>query len=97
MRKEYSYMPKKYLSNAGAAVIIILSLSFFYVYQRVQILRLGYKIRDVEKKTGILKEENSVLRFKISQLISPENIAKEVKKLGLDLGPPKEKQIIRVK
>lgn len=76
---------------------LFLILLFFYVYQRIQIFRLGYKIRSIEKKIGAVEKDNSFLQVKISGLVSPEHIEMEVKRLGLDLAPPKEKQIIRVK
>lgn len=83
--------------RTGVIVTIILLLLFFYVYQRIQIFRLGYKIRDVEKKLGVFEKDNAFLQLKISGLMSPEHIAREVKRLGLGLVPPKEKQIVRVK
>lgn len=81
----------------GFISAIILLLLFFYVYQRIQILSLGRKIRNVEKQLGVLEKDNSFLEFEISSLMGPDHIASEVKRLGLDLAPPKEKQIIRVK
>lgn len=90
-------MPKKAMSNAGAVVAIVVLLAFFYVYQKVQIIRIGYKVRSVEKQTSVLQNENSMLHLKISTLISPEHIASEIKRLGIDLVPPKEKQIVRIK
>ena len=60
-------------------------------------VRLGYKIRSVDKKTKVLKKENSFLQLNISSLESPEHIAEEVKKLGLDLHPPEEDDIKRIR
>lgn len=87
----------KTIPNTSVVLTIILLLLFFYVYQRIQIFRLGYKIRNVEKQLTVLEKDNSFLQLKISSLISPEHISAEVKRLGLDLVLPKEKQIIRVK
>lgn len=83
--------------ETGVIMAIILLLLFFYVYQRVQIFRLGYNIKSIEKQLGVLEKDNSFLQLKISSLVSPEHIASEVKRLGLELAPPKEKQIVRVK
>lgn len=83
--------------ETGVIMAIILLLLFFYVYQRVQIFRLGYNIKSIEKQLGVLEKDNSFLQLKISSLVSPEHIASEVKRLGLGLAPPKEKQIVRVK
>jgi cell division protein FtsL len=90
-------MPRKNVSRASVLVSLIVGLLFFYVYQKVQLLRIGYKIRSAEKAIAILQKDNSILQFKISGLLSPDRIAEEVKKLGIDLIPPKEKQIVRVK
>lgn len=83
--------------RTGIVVGIALLLLFFYVYQRINIFRLGYKMRNIEKQLGLLEKDNSLLQLKISSLVSPDHIASEVKRLGLDLVPPKEKQIVRVK
>lgn len=90
-------MPKMKLKSAGILWVVILCLLFFYVYQRIQILRIGYSIRDVDRQTAALQKENGFLNLKITELESPERIAAQVKKMGLDLMPPAEKQIVRVK
>lgn len=51
----------------------------------------------MEKQLLALEKDNSILQLKIAELINPEHISSEVKRWGLDLAPPKEKQIIRVK
>lgn len=85
------------LPRLAIIIAIILIVSFLYVWQRIQIFHLGYKIKSAEKRLSKLQEENTVFQLKISSLQSPQNIKKEVKRLGLDLGPPKERQIVRVK
>lgn len=90
-------MTKIKISDTSIISVMILSLLFFYVYQKVQIFRFGYKIRDIEKEIGVLEKDNSFLQLKISSLVSPERIEREIKRYGLDLIPPKGKQIIRVK
>lgn len=91
-------MPKSNnLPRAGIVIAIILAISFLYVWQRIQIFRLGYKIRIAEKNLDRLQEENTVFGLQISTLVSPQNIKREVEKLGLNLRPPKEKQVIRVR
>lgn len=89
---KFSGVPK-----IGIIIGIVLILSFLYVWQRIQIFRLGYKIRSTEKKLGEIVEKNTVLAMRISSLESPQNIKKELDRLGLDLAPPKEKQIVRIR
>jgi cell division protein FtsL len=90
-------MAKETVSRFGLVIGAVVLLLFFYVYQRIQILRLGYKVRDVEKKITEKEKENASLKLEIVKLTSPEHIAAEVKRLNLGLEPPKEKQIIRAK
>ncbi len=90
-------MAKETVSRFGFVIVVIVSILFFYVYQKIQILRLGYKVRDVEKKIAEKQKENAALKLEIVKLTSPEHIAAEVKRLNLGLQPPKEKQIIRAK
>lgn len=78
-------------------ILLIVAVAFLYVWQRIQIFRIGYKIREHDKRILVLREENSRLQLKISGLTSPREIKKKVEEMELDLVPPKEKQIVRVK
>jgi cell division protein FtsL len=90
-------MAKETVSRFGFVIGVVVLFLFFYVYQKIQILRLGYKVREVEKKIFEKQRENDYLKLEIVRLSSPEHIATEVKRLNLELMPPKEKQIVRVK
>ena len=87
-------------SNISKLLVIIgliIGLSFLYVWQKIEVFSLGYKIRAIQKQINKLQEENTVLHIKISTLLSPEHIEKEVKRLGLRLRPPSQEQIVRIK
>lgn len=88
---------KTKISDTGIILSIVIVLLFLYVYQKVQIFRLGYKIRNVDKQIKALEKDNSFLQLEVYRLLSPAHISAEVSRLGLGLMPPKEKQIIRVK
>lgn len=90
-------MAKNEIKDVSIIITVVLALLFFYVYQRIQILRIGYRIKDVDSRIMLLSKENSLLKVEVSRLLSPDRIAGEVNRLGLDLIPPKEKQIIRIK
>lgn len=90
-------MPKREISNTTILLAMTIMLLFFYVYQRIQIFRLGYRIRSAEKKSLEIEKENLFLSLKISGLVSPERIQEEIKRKGLDLVPPREGQIVRIK
>lgn len=85
------------IPKVGIIIIVILIVSFLYVWQEIQIFRLGYKIRSSEKRLCKLQEENTVRELNISSLVSPQNIKREVNRLGLNLKEPKESQIVRVR
>lgn len=85
------------ISDTGIILSIIISLLFIYVYQKVQIFRMGYKIRDIDKQIKALEKDNSFLQLEVYRMLSPAHISAEVNRLGLGLVPPKEKQIRRMK
>ncbi|MCH7505188.1 septum formation initiator family protein [PVC group bacterium] len=65
-------------------ILGIFGVLFFYTYEQIQILRMGYAITEKEKKLRDLRQENMELLIKNSRLKSPkriETISKE--KLGL--------------
>lgn len=88
---------KTKVSDTGIILSIVIVLLFIYVYQRVQIFRLGYKIRDIDKQIKALEKDNSFLHLEVYRMLSPAHISAEVNRLGLMLAPPKEKQIRRIK
>lgn len=98
MRVEsFLIMAKANISSTGVIVGLILILLFFYVYQRIQIFRLGYNVRNVERRWKAIEKENTFLQLKVTTLVNPEHIASEVRRLGLDLEPPKKRQIVRIR
>ena len=90
-------MGRMNVSRTGVIAGIVLVLLFFYVYQKIQIFRWGYKIRKIDKQLRAVVKENNYLQLRISGLVNPERIAAEVNKQGWDLAPPKAKQVIRVR
>lgn len=84
------------VSQAGIVIVLILITTFAYLWQRIQIIKVGYKIRESEKILIRVNEENSVVQLKISSLTNPRVIREKVEELGLRLVPPGEEQIVRV-
>ena len=78
-------------------MVLLLGIAFLYVWQRIQVFRLGYKMRNTEKCLNLLNEENTLLQLGISRIVSPQNIKAKTEKLGLKLNPPEKKQVIRIK
>ena len=79
-------------------MVLTLSLSgvlLFYVWGKVDVVRLGYELDALSQKKIVLTQEHDRLQARRSQLTAPERIASEARdKLGMRL--PGEKQVILV-
>jgi len=82
--------------TALSAIIIGLSvLCLLYVWLRLDLIHLGYRIEQLEKEKTALERRHEDLQVHWSQLTSPESIANAAsKKLGLQ--NPRPDQIILV-
>lgn len=79
----------------GLPMILLGVLCLLYVWMQIDLLRVGYDIERLEKKKATLERQHESLRFQLSQLTSPQRIAREAaKKLGLQI--PKSGQIVMV-
>jgi len=79
------------------AAIIGVLLSLVYLWQHTQLLRLGYTIREKEKKVAVLKKENQCLRLRICQLKSPRHIERMIAEKDLRLASTKNWQFVYVR
>jgi len=77
----------------GAAIVIPL---LCYVRQRVEFIRLSYKVERLSKERQDLQEVNKQLTVERSLLLSPERIDK-VARRQLGLGDPVPQDVRRVK
>ena len=73
---------------------IAVSLSLWYVWQRVQMVNVGYQIREKERKLSTVKKENQVLPKKIAQMKSPKNIEAMIRAKDLELVSTKNWQLV---
>ena len=70
-------------------------LVFVFVWERVDVVRLGYQIERLKTQKILLERERDQLQVKYSALIAPERIAKvATEKLGLV--PPQQGQVLMV-
>lgn len=80
----------------AVAALAVLSLLLLYVWERVDVVRVGYQVERLKSKKVLAQREGDELRVKVSALTSPERIAKAAtEKLGM--GPPHQGQIILVR
>jgi cell division protein FtsL len=70
-------------------------LVFVFVWERVDVVRLGYQIERLKIQKVLLERERDQLQVKFSALMAPERIAKvATDKLGLV--PPQQGQVLMV-
>ncbi len=70
-------------------------LVFVFVWERVDVVRLGYQIERLKTQKILLERERDQLQVKVSALAAPERIAKvATEKLGLI--PPQQGQVLMV-
>lgn len=71
------------------AVFMGLCLVFVFVWERVDMVRLGYHIERLKHEKVVLERERDELRVKVATLSSPDRIAKvAADKFGMSLPQP---------
>lgn len=77
------------------AVFVGLCLVFVFVWERVDMVRVGYQIERLKHDKVMLERERDELRVKFSALSAPDRIAKVAsERLGMVL--PQQGQVIMV-
>jgi cell division protein FtsL len=72
--------------------LAVLSVLLLYVWERVDVVQVGYHIEQLKSKKVALERERDELRLKVSTLTSPDRIAKAATdKLGML--PPQQGQV----
>src|SRR5512143_247998 len=79
------------------AIMIVagMCLVFIFVWERVDVVRLGYHIERLKAQKLLLERERDQLHVKVSGLTAPERIAR-VATDNLGLGPPQQGQVCLV-
>lgn len=76
----------------AVAIIAALCLVFVFVWERVDVVRLGYSIERLKTQKTLLERERDQLQVRVSALTAPERIARvATDKLGLL--PPQQGQL----
>jgi cell division protein FtsL len=77
------------------AVLGIIGVLLLFVWERVDIVRVGYRIEQLKTQKIVLQREQDELRVKVSALTAPDRIAKAAtEKLGMI--PPQSGQVVMV-
>lgn len=74
---------------------IVMGVLLLFVWERADIVRVGYRIEQLKARKVVLQREQDELRVKVSALTAPERIAK-VATERLGLLPPQPGQVILV-
>lgn len=77
------------------ALFIGLCLVFLFVWERVDIVRVGYQVERLKAEKVRLERERDQLRVKFSALSAPDRIAKMATE-QLGMVPPQKGQVIMV-
>jgi len=76
-------------------LMLVFGVLFFYLWEQVEIMKLGYRIDELNKKREKLLEEKRRLSLEKAFLSSPERIERIAKtKLGMRYPKPEEVIII---
>ena len=76
-------------------IALLLAVSLFFVWSRVQVTSLDYEISKLEGTLRDLRQETSNLRLEAASLSSPERIERVARK-ELHLRLPSAEQVITV-
>ena len=64
--------------------LAVLTVLLLYVWERVEVVQVGYHIEQLKSKKVALERERDELRLKVSTLTSPDRLAKAAtEKLGM--------------
>lgn len=76
--------------------IILFFGIIFFVWSRLEVVRLGFEHQDYIKKKKEVLEENKMLRLEYADILSPSKIEQNAKE-NFGLVEPTEKQIRYIK
>ncbi|MGQ0809721.1 MAG: cell division protein FtsL [Nitrospiraceae bacterium] len=79
----------------ASAIVVVMALVLLFVWERVDIVRLGYHIERLKAQKVLLDRERDELQVRLSALTSPERIARTAtEKLGMV--SPQQGQVVLV-
>ena len=74
------------------AALAVLSVLLLYVWERVDVVQVGYRVEQLKAKKVALQRERDELRLRVSTLTAPERLARAAgEKLGMT--PPHQGQV----
>lgn len=67
-----------------------------YVWQKEQIVKLGYQLKLRETRLNSLTDQSERLRKQLANMRSPRFLELRIKEANLGLGPPQPAQVLRL-
>ena len=88
------YILKTFWVYIFSAVLIALSL-FFFLWTRVSVVTINYEINELSANRATLLKENRELTIQFETIVTPKNLERMGKKLGLKY--PERSQTVPVR
>lgn len=86
---------RSFLKSSAVYLVVFFVFCLGYIYTRVQVVEMGYRLKHLEDVQEKMKEENRSLMVEAATLRSPQRLEKIAATLGLKR--PSENQIIYLK
>jgi cell division protein FtsL len=82
--------------GVSSVIFLVVAFSMVYVWQRVQVIKVGYEIEALKKEKAELLRENNDLQIEESTLTSPERI-ESIADTDIGMHTPVSGQIVMVR
>lgn len=88
----------RFLRRAGAYTfgLVLCAFAVVYVWQSVNVIRLGYDVEGLKKEKTRLVKMNDMLKIEVATLTSPERIER-IATARLGMKTPEDSQVVLVK
>ncbi len=73
-------------------VVLFFALAILFVWSRIHVVELGYEVSTLKGKVEKIKQENGILKSKVSGGMSTEDLLRYAERFGMT--PPLNDQII---
>ncbi|HEX9860317.1 MAG TPA: cell division protein FtsL [Nitrospirota bacterium] len=92
------YRKLRYIRRAGGLLFGIMVCSFLvlYVWQRVNVIRVGYEVEELKKEKAELSKSREMLNIEAATLTSPDRVER-IATASLGMKVPEECQVVLVK
>ncbi len=93
-KRKNNFAMVRFVSSVTAIFAVVVMFALIYVWQRNQVVKIGYRITDLERRIVVVDEDTRHIISKVNQLKSPDRI---LSKITDDLRITSGNRIIHVK